>query len=92
MKSEACRLLGFLALGAGFGGAYLGALAWNVRLYCAGNTATALLLHVMRLLGTAVVFLMFAEAGAGSLFSSFLGFQLARSFAAGRRFFRLQAG
>jgi hypothetical protein len=80
MNLQALRLLAWLGLGAGFGAAYLRVLAWNVRLYCARFTPLALLLHLLRFLSTAAVFVALARTGAAPLLSSFVGFQLTRVF------------
>jgi F1-F0 ATPase (N-ATPase) AtpR subunit len=85
MNFRALQLLAFLALGAGVGAAYLSALAWNVRLYCVGSTALALLVHLLRFLGTAAIFVALAQAGAAPLLSSFVGFQLTRFCASGTK-------
>jgi F1F0 ATPase subunit 2 len=82
MNLQGLKPLLFLVLGAALGIAFFGALAWNVRLYC-GNSGTRLapLIHAMRLLGVAAVFVAIAELGAASLLSALAGFQLARIFA-----------
>jgi F1-F0 ATPase (N-ATPase) AtpR subunit len=85
MNFQGLRLMAFLALGAGFGAAYLGTLAWNVRLYCAGLTLLALLLHLLRFVATAAIFVALARAGTAPLLSSFAGFQLTRVFGCGVR-------
>lgn len=82
MNLQGLKPLLFLVLGAALGIAFFGALAWNVRLYC-GNSGTRLapLIHAMRLLGVAAVFVGIAELGAAPLLSALAGFQLARIFA-----------
>ena len=85
MNVQPLQLLTFLALGTVLGAAYLSALAWNVHLYCAGSTALALVLHVLRFLGTAAILVALARSGAAPLLSSFAGFQLIRIFALGAR-------
>jgi hypothetical protein len=79
MTNSLLQPLAFLAFGAGLGAAYLAALAWNVRLYCAGSTLGALSLHLTRFLGLAAILVALARSGAGPLLSSFAGFQLARA-------------
>jgi hypothetical protein len=91
MNFQPLQLLGFLALGTVLGVAYLSLLAWNVRLYCAGATARALLLHLLRFLGTAAILVAFARGGAALLLSSFVGFQLTRVVALGARYFPSEA-
>jgi hypothetical protein len=86
MNFQVLRLMAFLALGAGFGAAYLIALAWNVRLYCTGWTPLALLLHLLRFVGTAAIFVALARTGGAPLLSSFVGFQLTRVFGCGITF------
>jgi len=84
MCEEGLKLMIFLALGALFGAAYLGALQWNVRLYCRGSgTSFALMIHAMRLLGAAAVFVAMARAGAAPLLSAAAGFHCVRIFAVG---------
>ncbi len=84
MRAEGVKLMIFLALGALFGAAYLAALEWNVRLYCRGSsTPLALLIHALRLLGTAAVFVAIAQAGAAPLLAASLGFQCVRICAVG---------
>jgi hypothetical protein len=78
MMLRALRLLAFVALGGGLGAAYLNALAWNVRLYCARLIPLAPLLHLLRFAGTALLFVGLARCGAAPLLSTFVGFQLAR--------------
>jgi F1F0 ATPase subunit 2 len=69
----------FLVLGAGTGGAYLGALGWNVRLYCgATRMLLALWIHLLRLLTIVIVFAAIARVGPASLLWSFAGFQITR--------------
>jgi hypothetical protein len=69
----------FLSLGAAHGAAYLGVLAWNVDLYCRdSNPAPAVLVHLLRFLGSGVIFVAIAQMGAVPLLSSLFGFQLAR--------------
>jgi hypothetical protein len=85
------QLLAFVALGAGFGAAYLSALAWNVRLYCTGSTLLALFLHLLRFLGTAAILVALARAGAAPLLSSVAGFQLAKVFVSTATLFSLEA-
>jgi F1F0 ATPase subunit 2 len=79
MNIHGLKPLLFLLLGAALGVAFFGALAWNVRLYC-GTSATRLapLIHALRLLGIAAVFVGIAEFGAAPLLSALAGFQLAR--------------
>jgi F1F0 ATPase subunit 2 len=72
------ELLEFASLGAIFNAAYLGALAWNVRLYCLRFTPLALLLHLVRIIVTAAIFLALARAGAAPLLSGLVGFELTR--------------
>lgn len=76
------KLLISLIVGAVFGAAFFGALECNVRLYC-WNYATRLapVIHVMRILGVALVFVGFAKLGAAPLLSAAAGLQLARIFA-----------
>jgi F1F0 ATPase subunit 2 len=82
MNLQGLKPLLFLVLGAALGMAFFGALAWNVRLYC-GNSGTRLapLIHAIRLLGMAAVFVGIAELGAAPLLSALAGFHLARVFA-----------
>jgi F1F0 ATPase subunit 2 len=91
MKVQPLQLLAFLALGTTLGAAYLSALAWNVRLYCAGSTPLALLLHLLRFLGTAAILVALARSGAAPLLSSFVGFQLTRIVTFGARYFPSEA-
>jgi F1F0 ATPase subunit 2 len=88
---QALRVLTFLAIGAGWGAAYLGFLSWNVRLYCAGFTPLALLLHLLRFAGTIAIFLTLAGTGAAPLLSSFAGFQLSRILGCSGRFLMSEA-
>jgi F1F0 ATPase subunit 2 len=82
MNLQSLKFLLFLVLGAAFGLAFFGALAWNVRLYCGSSgTRFAPLVHAMRLLGLAAVFVRIAELGAAPLLLTLAGFQLARVFA-----------
>lgn len=86
MREEGVKLMTFVALGALFGAAYLGALEWNVRWYCRGSsTPLALMIHALRLLGTAAVFVAIAQAGAAPLLSASAGFHCVRIFAVGAR-------
>jgi hypothetical protein len=91
MKFQSLQLLTFVALGAAFGAVYLGVLAWNVRLYCAGFTLLALLLHLLRFLGTAATLVALARTGAAPLLSGVVGFQLARVFVFTTTFFASEA-
>jgi F1F0 ATPase subunit 2 len=99
MEKDACgivnvqplQLLAFLALGTALGAAYLGGLAWNVRLYCTGSTAWALSLHLLRFLGTSAILVALARAGAAPLLSSVVGFQLIRVIVVGGRDFPPEA-
>jgi hypothetical protein len=91
MNFQALRLLAFLAFGAGFGAAYLSALSWNARLYCAGLIPLALSLHLLRFVGTVALFLELARTGAAPLLSSFAGFQLSRILSCGSRFLTSEA-
>jgi F1F0 ATPase subunit 2 len=91
MKFQSLQLLAFLALGAAFGGLYMGALAWNVRLYCAGSILPAMSLHLLRFLGAAAILVAFARTGAAPLLWSVVGFQLARVFVFSAKFFTLEA-
>ncbi len=91
MNFHSWQLLAFLALGTGLGAAYLSALAWNVRLYCTGSTPLALLLHLLRFLGTAAILVVLARSGAVPLLSSFAGFQLTRVVAFGAIHLRPEA-
>jgi N-ATPase, AtpR subunit len=86
MNFQALRLLAFLAFGAGFGAAYLSALSWNARLYCAGFVPLALSVHLVRFVGTVALFLALARTGAAPLLSSFAGFQLSRILSCGGGF------
>ena len=71
MNVQGLKVLIFLFLGAVLGVAYLGALAWDVRLYCRGSrTALALSLHTLRFLGTAAIFVPIARTGAVPLLST----------------------
>jgi hypothetical protein len=90
MMNLALQSIEFLALGAALGAAYLTALAWNVRLYCAGSTLGALSLHLTRFLGLAAILLALARSGASPFLSSFAGFQLARAFVYFTAFFPLE--
>jgi F1F0 ATPase subunit 2 len=92
MNSQVLRLLAFLALGSGVGVGYLSALAWNVRLYCVGLTPAAFLLHLLRFLGAAAVFVALARLGAAPLLSGLVGFQLSRILVSGARLSTSQAG
>jgi F1F0 ATPase subunit 2 len=86
MREESVKLMIFLALGALLGAAYLGALQWNVRLYCRGSGAPlALMIHALRLLGSAAVFVAIAQAGAAPLLSAAAGFHCMRIFALGTK-------
>ncbi len=86
MREEGVRLMIFLALGALLGVAYLGALRWNVRLYCRGSGAPlALIIHALRLLGAAAVLVAMAQAGAAPLLSAAAGFQCIRIFVLGAK-------
>ena len=91
MNAQPSQLLTFLALGSVLGAAYLSALAWNVRLYCAGSTLLALVLHALRFLATAAILVALARSGAAPLLSSFVGFQLTRIFALGARYLPSEA-
>ena len=91
MKVQPLQVLAFLTLGSALGAVYLSALAWNVRLYCAGSTPLALLLHLLRFLGTAAILVALARSGAAPLLSSFAGFQLTRIVAFGARYFPSEA-
>jgi len=91
MNGQPLQLLTFLALGTALGAAYLSALAWNVRLYCAGATPLALLLHLLRFLGMAAILVALARSGAAPLLWSFVGFELTRVAAFGGRYFPLEA-
>jgi hypothetical protein len=91
MNFQSLQLLGFLTLGTVLGIAYLSLLAWNVRLYCAGSTSLALLLHLLRFLGIATILVAFARSGAAPLLSSFVGFQLTRAIALGTGYFPSEA-
>jgi F1F0 ATPase subunit 2 len=86
MREAGVKLMIFLALGALFGAAYLGALEWNVRLYCRGSsTPFAAMIHALRLLGAGAIFVAIAQAGAAPLLSASLGFQCVRIFAVGAK-------
>jgi F1F0 ATPase subunit 2 len=76
---QGLKALLFLVLGAAAGGAYLGALGWNVRLYCAATAVLlALSIHLLRLLAIVIVFVAIAHAGAPALLWSFAGFHVTR--------------
>ena len=82
MRDEDIQVMIFLLLGLLFGAAYLSALEWNVRWYCGGSsTPLALLIHALRLLGAAAVFVAIAQAGAVPLLAASAGFQCIRIFA-----------
>jgi len=82
IREEGLKLMIFLALGALFGAAYLGALQWNVRLYCRGSgTPFAAMMHALRLLGAGAIFVAIARAGAAPLLSAVAGFHCVRIFA-----------
>lgn len=84
MRDEGLELTIFLVLGALLCAAYLGALRWNVRLYCRGRGAPlALMIHVLRMLGTAAAFAAMARAGAAPLLCAAAGFHCVRIFALG---------
>jgi len=69
----------FLIVGALAGGSYLGALGWNVRLYCRETGIhLALAIHLFRLLAIVVIFLAIAHAGVAPLLWSFAGFHITR--------------
>jgi F1F0 ATPase subunit 2 len=69
----------FLAVGAIAGGSYLGALEWNVRLYCRETgIRLALAIHLLRLLAVVIIFVAIARAGAAPLLWSFAGFHITR--------------
>jgi hypothetical protein len=91
MSLQSLHLLAFLGLGAGLGAAYLGALAWNVRLYCAGSTVLALMVHLLRFVAMAAILVACVRSGAAPLLSSFVGFQLARALVATTAFLTLEA-
>jgi F1F0 ATPase subunit 2 len=79
--NECLKLLTFLLLGSLLGLTYLGALSWNVRLYCRRSShPVALSIHAVRFLGTAAVFVAIARTGAASLLSTLAGFQFVRIF------------
>ena len=79
MNIAVFNLLGFLALGAAFAFAFLGALEWNVRLYCGlSGGRLAFFIHALRWVGAAVVFTAAAKFGPGALLSVLIGFQLAK--------------
>jgi hypothetical protein len=85
MNLQSLKPLLFLVLGAAFGLAFFGTLAWNVRLYCRSSgtrlARLAPLVHAMRLVGMAAAFAGIAELGAAPLLLTLAGFQLARVFA-----------
>jgi hypothetical protein len=86
MREEGVKLMIFVALGALLGVAYLGALQWNVRLYCRGSgTQLALTIHALRLLGAAAALVAMAQAGAAPLLSAAAGFHCFRIFALGAK-------
>ena len=86
MREEGVKLMIFLALGALLGVAYLGALQWNVRLYCRGSSASlALMIHALRWLGAAAILVAMARAGAVPLLSAAAGFHCVRIFALGAK-------
>jgi F1F0 ATPase subunit 2 len=69
----------FLAVGAIAGASYLGALGWNVRLYCRETDIhVALGIHLLRLLAVVITFVAIARAGAAPLLWSFAGFHITR--------------
>jgi F1F0 ATPase subunit 2 len=78
MNFQTLPLSAFLVLGAALGVAYLSALAWNVRLYCAGFSALAWSLHLLRFVSTVAIFFALAQSGPVPLLSGFAGFQLTR--------------
>jgi F1F0 ATPase subunit 2 len=79
MRFELAELIGFFALGAIGAALYLGALAWNIRLYCRSNSKLALLLHILRFCGMAAVLALIARlAGAAALLAAVGGFEAAR--------------
>jgi F1F0 ATPase subunit 2 len=82
VNAESLTVLAYLLLGLVLGLVYFCALGWNVRLYLHGSGAPlALSFHVLRILGTAALFVPIARTGALPLLSSLAGFQLTRIFA-----------
>lgn len=74
------RALPYGALGALIGIAYVGALAWNVRLYVGhGVEWGVLLVHLLRLLTVAAAFTLCARQGALPLLSTLVGFLVTRT-------------
>jgi F1F0 ATPase subunit 2 len=79
MRFEPAELIGFFALGAIGAALYLGALEWNIRLYCRSNSKLAFLFHILRLCGMAAVLAFIAHAaGAAALVAAVGGFEAAR--------------
>jgi hypothetical protein len=79
MRFELAELAGFFALGAIVAAVYLGALQWNIRLYCHSNPTLAFVFHALRLWGMAAVLALIARAaGAAALLAAFAGFEAAR--------------
>jgi F1F0 ATPase subunit 2 len=79
MRFELAELIGFVALGAIGAALHLGALEWNIRLYCRSNSKLAFLFHVLRLCGMAAVLAFIARAaGAAALVAAVGGFEAAR--------------
>jgi hypothetical protein len=86
MSLGGLQLLLFFALGAAFGAGYLTVLAWNVGFYCGGSSRwLAASIHLLRLLGTAGIFVAIARMGAAPLLWSLAGFQLTRIFGVGAK-------
>jgi F1F0 ATPase subunit 2 len=79
MRFELAELIGFFALGAIGAALYMGALEWNIRLYCRSNSKLAFLFHILRLCGMAGVLAFIAHAaGAAALLAAVGGFEAAR--------------
>jgi len=89
-RFELANLIGFFALGVIGAALYLGALEWNVRLYCGSNSKLAFVFHILRLCGMAAVLTLIARAaGATALLAVVGGFEAARMPMAGSTALRI---
>jgi F1F0 ATPase subunit 2 len=92
VSGEGLTVLGFVFVGVILGLAYFRALAWNVRLYL-GRSGGALgpLVHVLRIMGTAAVFVLIARSGGVPLLVTLAGFQVTRIMAVRARHVETEA-
>jgi hypothetical protein len=91
MRFEITELLGLFALGTIVAAAYLGALEWNIRLYCRSSPRLAFVFHALRLSGMAAVLVLIVRAaGAAALLASIGGFEAVRLLLVGAKALRAE--